>query len=183
MYFECLVLPQNFESRFNPNIPYVNCNIKLKKLQLYFIIKEIINLDKIDDYFAISSFIFYCFFEPMLAQKEKPYEPKTSNQKLTNQSTNRTVEIASSGSRVEESLKHSKNRDENKASSSAKSELSSGKMQRIKSLLRIKHSFKQVAFVSHQQRSFSALPDYSSNDYLQDQVSLHLPKASFFFPQ
>ncbi|KAH9760326.1 3-hydroxyisobutyryl-CoA hydrolase-like protein 2 [Citrus sinensis] len=43
-------------------------------------------------------------------------------------------------------------------------------MQRIKSLLRIKHSFKQVAFVSHQQRSFSALPDYSSNDYLQDQV-------------
>lgn len=114
----------------------------------------------------------------MLAQKEKPYEPKTSNQKLTNQSTNRTVEIASSGSRVEESLKHSKNRDENKASSSAKSELSSGKMQRIKSLLRIKHSFKQVAFVSHQQRSFSALPDYSSNDYLQDQVSLHLPKGS-----
>ncbi|KAL9442877.1 hypothetical protein AB3S75_016274 [Citrus x aurantiifolia] len=43
-------------------------------------------------------------------------------------------------------------------------------MQRIKSLLRITHSFKQVAFVSHQQRSFSALPDYSSNDYLQDQV-------------
>lgn len=114
----------------------------------------------------------------MSAQKEKPYEPKTSNQKLTNQSTNRTVEIASSGSRVEESLKRSKNRAENKASSSAKSELSSGKMQRIKSLLRITHSFKQVAFVSHQQRSFSALLDYSSNDYLQDQVSLHLPKGS-----
>lgn len=153
----------------------------MKKLQLYFIIKEIINFDKIDDYFAISSFIF--FLSPCWPKRKNPMnqKPRIKNWPISQQ-IGRWRSLLQA-QRVEESPKHSKNRDENKASSSAKSELSSGKMQRIKSLLRIKHSFKQVAFVSHQQRSFSALPDYSSNDYLQDQVSLHLPKASFFFPQ
>ncbi|KAJ4707776.1 3-hydroxyisobutyryl-CoA hydrolase-like protein 1, mitochondrial [Melia azedarach] len=40
----------------------------------------------------------------------------------------------------------------------------------MKSLLRLKHSFKRVGFLPHQQRSFSALPDYIPNDYLHEQV-------------
>ncbi|KAK3210915.1 hypothetical protein Dsin_015621 [Dipteronia sinensis] len=43
-------------------------------------------------------------------------------------------------------------------------------MQRIKALTRVRHSLNRVWFFSHQQKTFSALPNYAANDDLQDQV-------------